>query len=67
MVDEGLKAKIDEMDGRQPYQLEPRPSLGVSHSGFRPTGVVDAATGLPVRPHLIRPVDQIILFGEPAG
>jgi hypothetical protein len=66
MVDEGLKAKIDEMDGPQPFDSIPGVGRG-ARSGFRLTGVVEGATGLPVGLHLIRPVDQIILVGEPAG
>jgi hypothetical protein len=66
MVDEGSKAKIGEMDGRRPFDSSPGVGRG-SRSGFRPAGVVEGATGLPVGLHLIQPVVQIILVGELAG
>ena len=61
-----MKVKIGETDGCRPFDSIPGVGRG-ARSGFRLTGVVEGATGLPVGLHLIRPVDQIILIGEPAG
>ena len=44
------EARIDESDRDQPFDSRPALARG-SLSGFRPTGVLESATGLPVGLH----------------